>query len=116
MSSRRDELLAKKARLAELKRQRELRQEQLSSSRLSIGGEVSLLGHEALGCFLRYERSLQESFNHLRGSYSSSSVQYFTSSTSRELKDPILRTYDGSSTTFITAILIARWYANVATS
>ncbi|KAK4944457.1 hypothetical protein LTR10_016131 [Elasticomyces elasticus] len=37
MSSRKDELLAKKARLAELKRQRELRQEQYVSSRQSIG-------------------------------------------------------------------------------
>lgn len=37
MSSRKDELLAKKARLAELKRQRELRQEQLASTRQSIG-------------------------------------------------------------------------------
>ncbi|EXJ77979.1 hypothetical protein A1O3_09138 [Capronia epimyces CBS 606.96] len=37
MSSRKDELLAKKARLAELKRQRELRQEQYVSSRRSIG-------------------------------------------------------------------------------
>ena len=40
MSSRKDELLAKKARLAELKRQRELRQEQLTTKRQSIG-EVS---------------------------------------------------------------------------
>ena len=38
MASRKDELLAKKARLAELKRQRELRQEQFASSRQSIGG------------------------------------------------------------------------------
>lgn len=37
MSSRKDELLAKKARLAELKRQRELRQEQYAASRQSIG-------------------------------------------------------------------------------
>ena len=37
MSSRKDELLAKKARLAELRRQRELRQEQYTSSRQSIG-------------------------------------------------------------------------------
>lgn len=40
MSSRRDELLAKKARLAELKRQRELREEQNASGRLSFGGSV----------------------------------------------------------------------------
>ncbi|RMZ85220.1 hypothetical protein DV738_g226, partial [Chaetothyriales sp. CBS 135597] len=40
MSSRKDELLAKKARLAELKRQRELRQEQVNlKQRQSIGGE-----------------------------------------------------------------------------
>ena len=38
MASRKDEILAKKARLAELKRQRELRQEQFTSSRQSIGG------------------------------------------------------------------------------
>ena len=48
MSSRRDELLAKKARLAELKRQRELRQSQFSSGRQSIGGEVVNLTREAL--------------------------------------------------------------------
>lgn len=42
MSSRKDDLLAKKARLAELKRQRELRQEQLTTTRPSLGG-VSLL-------------------------------------------------------------------------
>ncbi|KAL2414745.1 Cytoplasmic dynein 1 intermediate chain 2 [Exophiala dermatitidis] len=36
-SSRKEELLAKKARLAELKRQRELRQEQYASTRRSIG-------------------------------------------------------------------------------
>jgi dynein intermediate chain, cytosolic len=41
MSSRKDELLAKKARLAELKRQRELRQEHLTTKRQSLG-EVSL--------------------------------------------------------------------------
>lgn len=40
MSSRKEELLAKKARLAELKRQRELRQEHLASGRHSLGGEV----------------------------------------------------------------------------
>jgi dynein intermediate chain, cytosolic len=41
MSSRRDELLAKKAKLAELKRQRELREEQRSTGgRQSIGGQV----------------------------------------------------------------------------
>jgi dynein intermediate chain, cytosolic len=37
MSTHQEELLAKKARLAELKRQRELRQEQLASKRQSIG-------------------------------------------------------------------------------
>jgi dynein intermediate chain, cytosolic len=37
MSSLKDDLLAKKARLAELRRQRELRQEQYTSSRQSIG-------------------------------------------------------------------------------
>jgi len=37
IQSRKEELLAKKARLAELKRQRELRQEQFSAGRQSIG-------------------------------------------------------------------------------
>lgn len=44
MSSIKDELLAKKARLAELKRQRALREEQDTSGRHSIG-EVRLLVH-----------------------------------------------------------------------
>lgn len=42
IQSRKEELLAKKARLAELKRQRELRQEQFASGRQSIGGEVCM--------------------------------------------------------------------------
>ena len=46
MSSRKDDLLAKKARLAELKRQRELRQEQLTTARPSLAG-VSLLHYSA---------------------------------------------------------------------
>ena len=41
MSSRKDEILAKKARLAELKRQREERQQQNASSRQSLGGQAS---------------------------------------------------------------------------
>jgi hypothetical protein len=40
MSSRRDEILAKKARLAELKRQREERQQQFAAGRQSLGAEV----------------------------------------------------------------------------
>ncbi|ETN44325.1 uncharacterized protein HMPREF1541_10505 [Cyphellophora europaea CBS 101466] len=47
MASRQEELLAKKARLAELKRQRELRQEQLSSKRQSIGAEAPSPGRTA---------------------------------------------------------------------
>ncbi|KAK5657113.1 hypothetical protein OQA88_3641 [Cercophora sp. LCS_1] len=43
MQQRRDEILAKKARLAELKRQRELRQASASSSRPSIGGSTDLI-------------------------------------------------------------------------
>lgn len=42
MSSHKDELLAKKARLAELKRQRALREEQYTSGRHSLG-EVGLI-------------------------------------------------------------------------
>jgi dynein intermediate chain len=37
MQQRRDEILAKKAKLAELKRQRELRAREVSASRQSIG-------------------------------------------------------------------------------
>lgn len=40
VQSRRDELLAKKARLAELKRQREIREERFATGRPSLGGEV----------------------------------------------------------------------------
>jgi len=42
IQSRKEELLIKKARLAELKRQRELRQEQFAAGRQSIGGEVCM--------------------------------------------------------------------------
>ena len=38
MQQRRDEILAKKAKLAELKRQRELRASQASAGRQSFGG------------------------------------------------------------------------------
>lgn len=38
MQQRRDEILAKKAKLAELKKQRELRQSQASAGRVSLGG------------------------------------------------------------------------------
>ena len=38
VQQRRDEILAKKAKLAELKRQRELRSREVSASRQSIGG------------------------------------------------------------------------------
>jgi dynein intermediate chain len=37
MQQRRDEILAKKAKLAELKRQREIRTREVSASRQSIG-------------------------------------------------------------------------------
>lgn len=40
MQQRRDEILAKKAKLAELKRQRELRQKEFTQSRQSIGEQV----------------------------------------------------------------------------
>lgn len=38
IQSRKDEILAKKAKLAELKRQRELRQKEFSNNRQSIDG------------------------------------------------------------------------------
>lgn len=43
MQQRRDEILAKKAKLAELKRQRELRTREISSSRQSIGSSSDLI-------------------------------------------------------------------------
>ncbi|KAI9052794.1 hypothetical protein LZ554_003067 [Drepanopeziza brunnea f. sp. 'monogermtubi'] len=43
MQQRRDEILAKKAKLAELKRQRELRTKELSSTRQSIGSSSDIL-------------------------------------------------------------------------
>lgn len=43
LQSRKDEILAKKAKLAELKRQRELRQKEFSSNRQSVG-DVSEVG------------------------------------------------------------------------
>ncbi|KAH8593683.1 WD40-repeat-containing domain protein [Bisporella sp. PMI_857] len=43
MQQRRDEILAKKAKLAELKRQRELRTREVSASRQSIGGSSDLI-------------------------------------------------------------------------
>lgn len=41
VQSRKDEILAKRAKLAELKRQRELRQKEYTSSRQSLGGAAS---------------------------------------------------------------------------
>ncbi|KAI1180586.1 cytoplasmic dynein-like protein 1 intermediate chain 2 [Nemania sp. FL0916] len=43
MQQRRDEILAKKAKLAELKRQRELRASQANSGRVSTGGPIDLV-------------------------------------------------------------------------
>jgi dynein intermediate chain len=40
---RRDEILAKKAKLAELKRQRELRAREVSASRQSVGSSSDVL-------------------------------------------------------------------------
>lgn len=42
MQQRRDEILAKKAKLAELKKQRELRARDVSSSRQSIGNATEV--------------------------------------------------------------------------
>jgi dynein intermediate chain len=53
--SRKDEILAKKAKLAELKRQRELRARELSNSRQSIGDTSEL----ALGSPLRHSSSVK---------------------------------------------------------
>lgn len=43
--NRKDEILAKKAKLAELKRQRELRSRDASSNRQSIGGSGDVWNH-----------------------------------------------------------------------
>lgn len=51
MQQRRDEILAKKAKLAELKKQRELRQSQASAGRHSLGGATDVgAAHVALKC------------------------------------------------------------------
>lgn len=42
MQQRRDEILAKKAKLAELKRQRELRATQANAGRVSTGGPIDV--------------------------------------------------------------------------
>jgi len=42
MQQRRDEILAKKAKLAELKRQRELRAREVSASRQSVGSAADV--------------------------------------------------------------------------
>lgn len=42
MQQRRDEILAKKAKLAELKRQRELRASQATAGRQSLGGSADV--------------------------------------------------------------------------
>jgi hypothetical protein len=49
MQARKDEILAKKAKLAELKRQRELRTREVSASRQSIGGTSDVQTHVFLG-------------------------------------------------------------------
>ena len=46
LQSRKDEILAKKAKLAELKRQRELRQKEFSSNRQSLDATEVGLKHE----------------------------------------------------------------------
>lgn len=54
MQQRRDEILAKKAKLAELKRQRELRAREVSASRQSVGS-----GSDVIESILILESSLQ---------------------------------------------------------
>lgn len=59
LQSRKEELLAKKARLAELKRQRELRQEQFAHGRQSIGGEVCTYTSPRSSLLLTLQRARQ---------------------------------------------------------
>lgn len=47
VQARKDEILAKKARLAELKRQREIRQKEFSSTRQSIGDASEVDIHQS---------------------------------------------------------------------
>lgn len=53
MQQRRDEILAKKAKLAELKRQRELRASQATAGRQSLGG-TSDVSHPFRAFVYRY--------------------------------------------------------------
>lgn len=57
MQARKDEILAKKAKLAELKRQRELRQKEFTQNRASIGDasevNTTALSKSKLGLLLK---------------------------------------------------------------
>jgi hypothetical protein len=88
MSSRRDEILAKKARLAELKRQREERQQQFATSRPSLGAEVR---QWALSC--RITRLMGLTRHHHRESQPKngalrSTTSYQVWSTDHEIRPP----------------------------
>ena len=66
VQARKDEILAKKARLAELKRQRELRQKEFTSSRQSIGDPSDV----CIG--ISYSRRLEKLVKKLTSSVASS--------------------------------------------
>ena len=51
IQARKDEILAKKAKLAELKRQRKLRQKEFSTSRQSIGESSEVCEQRQSGVF-----------------------------------------------------------------
>jgi dynein intermediate chain, cytosolic len=51
MQQRKDELVAKQAKLAELKRQRQLRAQQSSAGRASLGGAVDVRVQEVGGSY-----------------------------------------------------------------
>ena len=61
VQSRKDEILAKKARLAELKRQREIRQKEFSSTRQSIGDASEVCPPQKLSRIKPYLTSRQAS-------------------------------------------------------
>lgn len=54
MQQRKDEILAKKAKLAELKRQRELRQKEFNQSRHSIGDASDVRSSSAELCIMHH--------------------------------------------------------------
>ncbi|WPG97634.1 cytoplasmic dynein 1 intermediate chain 2 [Acrodontium crateriforme] len=78
VQSRKDEILAKRAKLAELKRQRELRQKEYTSSRQSLGGaglDISLPSPHRSRASLAHDDDIEGFISSLVGERSSSGAR-----------------------------------------